>query len=131
LATGVTGFATPVTIKGLQRSWNVTAPDMKISGVGVLPNDDSVCNGVLVEIDESEIPSFDKREMEGTNYNYERLEIQKDQLLQGEISPIARIWVYAVKTFISTPGYPIAQSYLDVILKGCLEFSETFAGEFF
>lgn len=131
LATGKTGVAIPVTIQGFQREWNVISPEMKISGVGVVSKNNSTCNGVLVEIDENEIPLFDKREMEGTNYNYERLEIYQNQLIQGEIPSKSRIWIYVVKKpLIPTLEYPIAQSYLDVILMGCLDFGEIFANQF-
>jgi len=131
LATGNTGVAIPVTISGFQRAWNIISPEMKISGVGVVPKKDSICNGVLVEIDETEIPLFDKREMEGTNYNYERLEIYRNQLVQGQVPSESKIWIYVVKKpLIPTLEYPIAQSYLDVILTGCLDFGDIFASQF-
>jgi hypothetical protein len=131
LATGKTGVAIPVTVQGFQRAWNMISPEMKISGVGVVPQTDSICNGVLVEIDESEIPLFDKRELEGSNYNYERLEIHQKQLVQGEIPVNSSMWIYVVKKPLTpTLEYPIAQSYLDVILTGCFDYGEIFASEF-
>lgn len=131
LATGKTGIAIPVTIQGFQRAWNMISPEMKISGVGVVPQTNSICNGVLVEIDESEIPLFDKRELEGSNYNYERLAIPYNQLVRGEIASSSSMWIYVVKKpLIPTLEFPIAQSYLDVILTGCFDYGETFASEF-
>jgi hypothetical protein len=42
-----------------------------------------------------------------------------------------KIWVYVPEMFQpSTNDFPIPQSYLDVILRGCLELSERLAGEF-
>lgn len=131
LATGKTGVAIPVTIQGFQRAWNIISPEMKISGVGVVPQTDSICNGILVEIDENEIPLFDKRELEGSNYNYERLAISHNQLIHGEIPSSSNVWIYVVKKpLVPTLEFPIAQSYLDVILTGCFEYGEIFASEF-
>lgn len=131
LATGKTGIAIPVTIQGFQRAWNMISPEMKISGVGVVPQIDSICNGVLVEIDENEIPLFDKRELEGSNYNYERLAIPHNQLVHGEIPSSSSMWIYVVKKpRIPTLEFPIAQSYLDVILTGCFDYGKLFASEF-
>lgn len=131
--TGRTGVAIHGTVKGLRRAWNVFSPGMRITGVGVIPDDSSTCNGVFVEIDESEIPAFDKREMEGTNYSYERQEIKREQILElnGDIPIFSKIWVYVVKKPAKpTWDYPIAQSYLDVILTGCLDFGDGFAKQF-
>jgi hypothetical protein len=42
-----------------------------------------------------------------------------------------KIWVYVPEMFLpSTNDFPIPQSYLDVILRGCLELSERLACEF-
>lgn len=131
--TGKTGIAIPGTVKGLRREWNVISPSMKIAGVGVIPNNESLCNGVFVEIEEEEIHAFDKREMEGTNYSYERQEISPAQIVEisDDIPNDAKIWVYVVKEpVMPTWEYPIAQSYLDVILTGCFEFGEFFAQRF-
>lgn len=131
LATGKTGITIPATIQGFQRAWNVISPEMKISGVGVVLQNDSVCNGVLIEIDENEIPLFDKRELEGSNYNYERLAIPHNQLVHGEIPSNSSMWIYVVKKpLVPTLEFPIAQSYLDVILTGCLDYGEIFASDF-
>jgi hypothetical protein len=43
----------------------------------------------------------------------------------------SRIWAYVPKHFDSpSPDYPIAQSYVDTILRGCLSISPEFAKEF-
>jgi hypothetical protein len=129
--TAETGAAVPVTIQGFQRAWNLISRKMEITGVGVLPQKDSICNGILVEVEENQLPLIDKREMEGSDNNYERLEIYQDQIIQGEILNKSKMWIYVVKQpLIPTLEYPIAQSYLDVILTGCLEYGDFFANQF-
>lgn len=131
IATGKTGTAIPALVKGFQRAWIVRSPEMGITGVGVVPKCESLCNGVLVEIEEQEILLFDKRELEGTGYNYERKEIPHSQIIEGGVPDDAKVWIYVVKR-PSTPNwdYPIAQSYLDVILVGCFDFGYQFAAQF-
>jgi hypothetical protein len=128
-----TGEATPVQVRGLQRAWNIISPEMKMAGVGVVVNESASCNGVLVKIEGSELSAFDKREFESTNYNYERLQIPTPSIagLATEIGKAIKVWAYVVKT-ASTPSieFPIMQSYVDVILTGCLGFGEKFAIEF-
>jgi hypothetical protein len=131
--TGETGHSAPVRVSGLQRSWNVTAPDMKMAGVGVTAHKSATCNGVLVTIQESEIPVFDEREIVGTDHSYDRMEIPLGNIkgFAGHLDAKSKVWVYLVKKpVIPTTEYPIAQSYVDVVLTGCLAFGEEFAVEF-
>jgi len=128
-----TGRAVPVRVRGLQRAWNVIAPEMKIAGVGVVVHESAGCNGVLVEIDESELPALDRRELEGTNFSYERLDIPPQTItgLAADIAGPTKVWGYIVKKPLSpSREFPIVQSYVDVILSGCLGFGEGFAVEF-
>jgi hypothetical protein len=51
--------------------------------------------------------------------------------LNGQEVPEGYAWLYTA----TEPGFPsedcpIAQSYVDVVLTGCLEFGESFAAEF-
>jgi cation transport regulator ChaC len=131
--TATTGDSMPVRIRGLQRAWNIIAPEMKMAGVGVTLDESASCNGVLMEIDESELAAFDRRELESTNYSYQRLQIPTGKItgLTAEISDLAQVWAYIVKkTSTPTSEFPIVQSYVDVILTGCLEIGEEFAIEF-
>lgn len=133
LATGRTGDVIPVKVLGLQRAWNVIAYDSRMTGVGVILRESAVCNGVLIAIEDSELAAFDKREIEGTGFNYERVEIKTRDILG--VTAIAddelKVWTYVVKKPVTpTIDFPILQSYIDVILTGCLEFGEDFAVEF-
>lgn len=132
-ATGHTRNSHPVKVSGFQRSWCVPAPEMRFNGLGVWNNPSSQCNGVIVEIDEHEISLFDQRELSGSNNNYERVLINNAQIQDADFLKLdnARVWVYVVKT-PQKPSVesPIIQSYVDVILAGCLEIGQDFAEEF-
>ena len=133
LRTGKTGTAMPVLVRGLQRAWNFAAPRMKMTAVGVVVQESASCNGILMQIEESELPSFDKREGVGTNHGYRRLEIQPTQVigLAAEDLRTMTTWGYFVnRPTAPTSECPIVQSYVDVILSGCLELGEDFAVEF-
>jgi len=132
LATGQTGEAFPVRVKGLHRSWCVVAPEMNFTGLGVMKNPVSTCNGVLVQIDENELAAFDEREIIGSNYNYDRLLIPNNQIQShSNLGSNIKIWSYIVKVPKNSDlKYPIVQSYVDVILGGCIDIGRDFADEF-
>lgn len=133
LATGRTGDVAPVKVLGLQRAWNVIAYDSQMTGLGVIPRESAVCNGVLIEIEEGELAAFDKREIEGTGFNYERVGIKIEDILGVTVVTDSKfkVWTYVVRKPIApTTDFPILQSYVDVVLTGCLEFGEDFAIEF-
>lgn len=126
--TGETGAAYPVRVAGLQRAWHVVAPRSGYTVVGVTPCRGASCNGVLMEIAAHELPRFDARER-----LYHRVIIPQQVVtsLSGERVPSATIWAYMT----SCPGepsdqYPLVQSYIDVILTGCLAIGVDFAIEF-
>lgn len=126
--TGDTGPAYPVRVAGLQRAWHVVAPRSGYTVVGVTPRREVSCNGVLMEIAPHELPRFDARER-----FYHRVIIPQQAItaLSGENLSFATVWAYMT----SCPGepsdaYPLVQSYIDVILTGCLVIGADFAAEF-
>ncbi len=126
--TGQSGEAIPVRVNGIERQWNLVAGDMRLTAVGAIANPQYSCNGVLVSVPESELPKFDKREA-----GYTRLPIAHKDItsLFSNIIPQGNLWVYVA----DIPGKPdaanpLAQSYIDVILTGCLDISDDFAKEF-
>jgi len=125
--TGQTGRSWPAKVSGYQRHWSVMSPEFGMSSVAVIPFENSVCNGVLVEVNESELPLFDEREA-----GYTRAKIAASQI-QGytDTLPGGTIWIYHTQQ-INPPcdQAPIALSYADVILAGCLSIGEAFAAEF-
>ncbi|ETW96464.1 MAG: hypothetical protein ETSY1_26515 [Candidatus Entotheonella factor] len=126
--TGDTGRAYPVRVSGLQRAWHVVAPRSGYTVVGVTSRREASCNGVLIEIEPHELPHFDAREL-----FYHRVIVPEQAVtfLSGERLSCPTIWTYMT----SCPGepsrqYPLVQSYIDVILTGCLAIGTDFATEF-
>jgi hypothetical protein len=131
--TGESGQAIPVSVKGLERQWNLPF-ESEIAGrliiaVGVIANSESTCNGVITPVPESELPKFDKREESYTRIKLDPKDVSA--FLPDDVIPQGDIWVYLV----DDPQKPsneaqLMQSYIDVILMGCLDISEQFAREF-
>ena len=126
-ATGDTGRMHPVRIAHLQRAWHVVSPN-GYTLVGVTPRRGASCNGVLSQVTPDVLPRFDRRER-----RYHRVIIPQQAVtsLTGESLSGATIWTYLT----SRPGqasdaYPLVQSYIDVILTGCLALGADFAAEF-
>lgn len=131
--TGDTGVAVAVKINGFVRHWSRISSDFGMSSVVVLPDENGACNGVLVEVDETAFASFDLRER-----GYQRVRVDSANLSfyeQGfELSASnseAVVWLYqACEVNHPSSEYPVVFSYLDVILAGCLEYSEQFCEDF-
>lgn len=124
--TGLTGEAIPVIVQGLERHWSVALSRADLSAVGVSSgNPKAETGGVLFSLSEQGFTEFDRREAE-----YERQQLNPEQvnLLADGSLPDGQFWVYKPKP--SRSPHPIPQSYLDVILNGCLNISTDFAAHF-
>jgi len=126
--TGQSGQAIPVNVKGIKRQWNLVVNNS--TAVGAIYFPEGICNGVIYHVEENEIPKFDKREIP---FGYSRIKLNKRTItpLLGFKVPDGTVWAYVA----NNPGKPslespIIQSYVDVILTGCLEYSEQFARDF-
>ncbi len=127
--TGITGASFPVKVKGLKRSWNVIIADEKTVALGIEKQEGACCNGVIFEIPDSELASFDSRE--GDSYSRVRLLSQDIEVEEDVDFSDCDIWVYLTKNKGEPSSeFQIQQSYIDVILTGCLEMGEKFASEF-
>lgn len=196
-APGLTSIAEPCLIKNIERTWSARvtrSPSSKndrgrkhIEGwtpMGVRVREGTMCNGVLICIDEDELRRFDVRE---TGYDRHRIDVcnimphvETDALINEEMPlwtrndectdpgfqslamarvqcPDCRIvfekgfakrrqrkqnatldddscisvWVYIQSCDLpANPRYPITQSYLDIIMRGCLSISYDFARRF-
>ena len=131
--TGESGAAYACIVQGLERSWShrVTLPEgparpnpaiAGVSAVSVHAREGSTTNGVVVKVEESELPKYDEREI-----GYDRIPVDVAHVaLCSEESVIdvlgadANVWVY-VGAAATEPSanFPVIQSYLDVILLGC------------
>ena len=126
--TGHSGASIPVRVQGVRRSWNRISPQSRICSVGVNFQEDVFCNGVIFPVSESELPKFDQRE-----FGYDRVRLRPHQIRpwEAEDLPPGAFWTYLIKNLESpSKECPIAQSYIDVMLSGCLEIGEAFAEEF-
>ena len=102
------------------------------------------CTGILLPVSNDELLKFDERE---AGYNrvavptknidivpflgdgyYEELDKTLNNLFGRDD---VKIWIYEPQKFcLPTPDAPIAQTYVDTILRGCLSISEEFAINF-
>lgn len=143
-----TNTAIPVVVQGLARVW-AKRSKRGMTSMGVQWAEDESCVGVLVPVKESDLPRLDEREV-----GYDRVLLTPDQVeavdyLMSEeagyydehnqeeffdkkdLNDNIRIWVYVPqRPMAPTPEYPIVQSYVDTILRGCLSISEQFAHDF-
>ena len=126
--TGETGRVWPVKLHGFERHWSVMSVEYGMSSVAVVLAPEKACNGVLVEVPHDQFPLFDERER-----GYRRSMIKSEQLTpyQQDALPEGTYWVYHTDE-VTQPDQdcPIALSYLDVILSGCLEHGDEFAQDF-
>lgn len=126
--TGETGNVWPVKLQGFERHWSVMSVDYGMSSVAVIEAPEKACNGVLVEVPYDQFPLFDEREK-----GYQRVMIKAEQLIayQDDPLPEGTYWVYHTDDVVE-PHHrcPIALSYLDVILSGCLEYGDAFTQDF-
>ncbi|MCH8551180.1 MAG: gamma-glutamylcyclotransferase [Natronospirillum sp.] len=125
--TGLTGAALPVVVKGFERHWSVAVNYAELTVLGIrTAAPEAEVGGVLFALDDDAFSHFDAREVE-----YERVQLSADQvrpLASERPLPNGDIWVYIPPARHSP--HPIAQSYLDVALRGCLTISEAFAEHF-
>jgi hypothetical protein len=136
--TGETGSAQAVKISGFTRHWSRISEDFGMSSVVVVPDTQGACNGVIVEVNPAEFESFDLRER-----GYQRVLVSLEQIefydshtdLNANDMSVdkcaIKIWLYQTdKVVVPCENHPVVFSYLDVILSGCLEYSEQFCNDF-
>ncbi len=124
--TGVTGTAFPVRIAGYARAWNM--PSGPGTYLGVRSAKTGGCNGLLCAVSDQELLRFDVRER---GYRRESVSRSALEMLVPETLDSFPIWTYVIDTPRKpTIMAPILQSYVDVVLDGCLVLGEDFAREF-
>lgn len=128
--TGVSTGSKPVWLKNHTRKWNVNYDHLQFCALGVYKQEESQINAVLFSTDNIEL--FDLRE-----HGYTRHQLDRSEIImwdQNEIVPDdAPIWIYypeAKNVGQPGPGHFIWQSYVDVIIMGCLSFNKDFAQHF-
>jgi hypothetical protein len=135
--------ALPVVIQDVERVWSARTKT-GYTAMGVRFSKDTECTGVLIEVTEEELADLDKREA-----NYDRRPIHLDNIEQvpfleeedfyEDDHPVfeakegidephnVRVWIYIQRDPIpADPSHPIPQSYVDIIIRGCLTISKEF-----
>ncbi len=126
--TGRSGAPTPARVRGFQRAWNFPYLADRMTALGAVPREGAVINGVFLPIPPGELVAFDERE-EG----YARVPVRREGVfpMGPQEPPEGALWIYVpVDPCPPTAECPILQSYVDVVMTGCLEFGESFAAEF-
>jgi hypothetical protein len=126
-----------------------------MTAMGVRFVQNAQCVGILVPVTQEELQLFDEREigyervlLNETTVNVTPVQFLKDKHYHGDDIlfkndkeekeeeeiidlKVNNIWMY-VPEHPELPSfeYPIAQSYVDVIMRGCLSISEEFCKEF-
>ncbi len=126
--TGMSGTTIPVRVKGIQRIWNFVDRDTRMRALGVVVREASMTNGILASVPSSDLWRFDQRE---AGYTRTRLDPASVIGWNEKQVPDGIIWTYLPnEPAWPSADCPIVQSYVDVVLAGCLEVSESFAAEF-
>ncbi|KAJ3128707.1 hypothetical protein HK098_003699 [Nowakowskiella sp. JEL0407] len=96
--------------------------------------EDHVCNGVLFAVTEKQLYAFDRRE-----FNYLRIGIPHRLITplredsKFALSENDLVWAYLLPSHrcrLADEFHPLIQTYVDVVLYGCLTISKEFANEF-
>lgn len=115
---------------GYRRGWYTQVQTNGATGLGLVSDADAQCNGVLIELDKRELQNVDARELP---YSYERVAIAPASVStqSKNVDPGVPLWTYLTPNIeLPSDECPIIQSYVDVILSGCLAFDREFAREF-
>lgn len=126
--TGETGKAIPATALDIMRSWSVPVVASKTTAVGAIESAGSQCNGVIFPVNNENLAKFDCREV-----GYDRILLPAERFtMPASIPPDGKIWTYVGHSIQEpTPAMPIAQTYLDVIINGCMLYGTEFVEAFF
>jgi len=130
--------ATPVKVRNLQRQWSCRVPaEAGWTAMGVRLQSNASCVGVLLPVNNVELQQFDVRELGYERHLIDHSDIEQIGHCEHEHSFFTaehntpKIWVYIQEEHTTTSiEHPIPQSYVDIILRGCLSISPEFAKEF-
>jgi hypothetical protein len=139
---------TPVLAQGIERVWSKRSL-RNMTAMGIQFNGDAETVGVLVPVSEQDIQAFDRREQGYGRHQLDLSHVTTVPFLNDEFyadphhevfldaketnsNDNVKIWVYVPKdSQPPTEEHPIVQSYVDTILRGCLNVGgEEFARSF-
>ena len=118
-----------VRICGYRQGW--LTPCSGFTYLGVIPDGNARSSGVLLHVDEEVLKRIDGREDEGKVYKRVPVNPSAIQLIGSVHRFESPVWLYkAIRPGAPSEEFPIWQSYVDVVLRGCIrEFKESFAKE--
>lgn len=132
--TGDTGSAFPARVSGFRREWSYGQSKRSMTALGARQTGSAAdtLNAVIVTVAAASLPKFDEREQ-----RYRRVLVPHASVkwLGGGAPPPKlaaedRVWVYVNEDPAEpTEPLPIMQSYVDVVLEGCLKYGDEFARE--
>jgi hypothetical protein len=119
-------YAYPLMLHGFKRVWGVHGGHYKTTFLTIIPSDTSSLNAIYYPVNNNDILATDAREK-----SYCRVAVDKNNIkVIGTPSlPTGQFWVYSNQASrIKTPNkeYPIAQSYVDLFLGGCITVGKQF-----
>jgi len=121
---------TPVKVKKIKREWNIKSKKYNMITLGIDFKNNNSCNGVIFNVSKNELKNFDKREKP---YGYKRIELKKELIQpykKDNLINKGKIWFYINNKNLLDKEIPLVQSYIDVVLCGCLNIGEKFAQKF-
>lgn len=116
-------------VKGYRRSWCISVTDRKFTALGLVEDSSAICNGIYIPVSDEDIISFDKRELDGSGFQYERVRIDSKSCDKAFSDDIVYTYL-TLKEKEATKSEPLIQSYIDVVLAGCLDYEKGFAEDF-
>ena len=115
-----TGKSKTVVINGYERGWRNHVHHENRTGLGIIKKENFKVNGVIFEVEEKYLYELDRRE-----YGFIRKEIMYQNYIDG------KLWAYfVIDQKVPTKEFPIALTYVDTVISGCLTQSVEFAREF-
>ena len=154
-----TRVATPVRVRHLERVWSFPVPQCAMTFMGIRKTRHATCVGVLVPVNDEELLQFDDREYgydrvplpaewieklpssppaNTTGSGEDEASLAEGASYFDHVSQIPssknhnpQVWVYLQQDPSPVNVHcPLAQTYLDVIMRGCLTVSHDFLAEF-
>ncbi|MDP5254917.1 MULTISPECIES: gamma-glutamylcyclotransferase family protein [unclassified Vibrio] len=124
--TGQVGETYPAVVNNLVRYWGSIDRSYSLSPL-VAKLGEGQTNGVLMVIEPQDLALFDQRER-----GYQRVALDNHHIDSDvPLTDNCQVWVYIQPNSPPpNPQSPIALSYLDTVLSGCLSFSLEFAEHF-
>ena len=123
---------------GYKRVWNFQSSSAKLTALGLIKAENCTINGVIYPVKTNDIPILDSRE-EGYTRTEVPIEYVESCNWQELPKHPIKIWIYIPNGKTRVPGtelvpsdkyYPILQTYLDIVILGCLKYGIEYTVEF-